>query len=261
MVLLNMSAFPPPQLQYKLSLVKLQQQRLTRLSFWRACFMVGCATGLSLAATLPNSQIKNKSQIDVNGERLVSENSIRQALRFDYPEFIWSINGMDLARKIESVPSVKAVKVSKQIIPPRIIVSLQEKVPVALATSGGEVGFLNAEGEWIAQKYYDNTNLDLPLPKLKAINYQSGFKLTWSKIYELNLIYPELKITEVHWREGGGIFLQTKIGQVFLGSENSRLEQQFKTISKLKNLANKVDAEEIAYIDLSSPGVNLIQKY
>lgn len=256
-----MSTFPPPQLRYKLSLIALQQQRLTRLSLWRACFMVCCATGLSLAATLPNSQIKKRSQIQVNGEQLVSEETIHQALKFTYPQFIWSINGIDLARNIESIPSVKAVKVSKQIIPPRITISLQEKTPVALATSQGQVGFLSAEGEWISQKFYDNTNLDLPLPKLKAINYQPGYRSTWSKIYQLNLIYPELKITEVHWPEAGGIFLKTKIGQVFLGSELSRLEQQFEIISKLENLSTKVEVEEIAYIDLSNPGVNLIQKY
>jgi len=132
---------------------------------------------------------------------------------------------------------------------------------VALATSKGQVGFLSESGEWIAQKFYNNASLDLPLPRLKAINYQPGSELAWSKIYQLNLIYPELQITEIHWRQAGGIFLKTKIGQVFLGSELSRLEQQFKTISKLKNLSTKVDAEEIAYIDLSNPGVNLIQKY
>jgi len=256
-----MSASPSPQLQYKLALVKLQQQRLTRLSLWRACFMIFCTTGLGLLATIPNSQIKKPSQIEVEGEQIVSENAITQALKFSYPQFIWSINGIDLARKIESIPSIKAVKISKQIIPPKITISLQEKIPVALATSQGQVGFLSEQGEWIEQKFYDNTNLDLPLPKLKVINYQPRLKSAWSKIYQLNLLYPELEITEVHWREGDGVFLKTKIGQVFLGSEASRLEQQFKIISKLKNLPDQVDAEEIAYIDLSNPGVNLIQKY
>lgn len=256
-----MSTFPPPQLRYKLSLIKLQQQRLTRLSLWRACFMVCCATGLSLAATLPNSQIKKRSQIQVNGEQLVSEAAIHRALKFTYPQFIWSINGIDLGQKIESIPSVKAVKISKQLIPPQLVITLQEKTPVALATSQGEVGFLSSEGEWIAQKFYDNTNLDLPLPKLKVINYQPGYRSAWSEIYQLNLAYPELKLTQIHWRSGGGIFVQTKIGQVFLGSETSRLAQQFKTISKLENLAAQVDVAEIAYIDLSNPGVNLIQRY
>lgn len=256
-----MSTFPPPQLQYKVSLIKIQQHRLTRLSLWRACFMISCVTGLGLLATVPNSQIKKSSQIEINGEQLVSENTIRRALKFSYPQFIWSINGIDLTRKIESIPSVKAVKVSKQIIPPRITISLQEKTPVALSTSSGQVGFLSEQGEWIEQKFYDNTNLDIPLPKLKVINYQPRLKSVWSEIYQLNLLYPELKITEVHWREGDRIFLKTRIGQVLLGSEASRLEQQFKIISKLENLSQRVDAEEIAYIDLSNPGVNLIQKY
>lgn len=260
MVRSSMSVFPPPQLQYKLSLIKIQQQRLTRLSFWRACLMISCATGLSLLVTVPN-QIKRANQIEVDGEQLVSEDTIRQALKFSYPQFIWSINGIELARRIESIPSVEAVRVSKQIIPPKINILLQEKIPVALATSSGRVGFLSERGEWIEQKFYDNTNLNLPLPKLKVINYQSRLSSIWREIYRLSLLYPELKITEVHWREGDRIFLETKIGQVLLGSETSRLEPQFQTMSKLKNLSKQINAEEIAYIDLSNPGVNLIQKY
>jgi cell division protein FtsQ len=256
-----MNPFPPPQLQYKLALVKLQQHRLTRLALWRACCIVSCATGLSLAAIFPNSQIKAQNQIRINGDTLVGEDTIYQALKLTYPQFIWSVNGIEITQKIEAIPSVEAAKVNKQIIPPLITISLQEKAPVALATAQGEIGFLNAQGEWIAQKFYSSNEANFPLPKLKVIDYQLQFQPTWQKIYQLILLYPELKVSEVHWQTSGDIFLETKIGQIFLGSESSRLEQQFKTISKLKNLPKQLKTSEIAYIDLSSPGVNLIQKY
>lgn len=256
-----MSVFPPSQLQYKLALVKHQQHRQTRLALWRASLMICLAVSLGLAATLPNSQIKNRSQIHINGTRLVSKETIYHSLKFPYPQFIWSVNGIDLVHKIESIPSVQAVKISKQIIPPTITISIQEKTPVALATAQSKVGFLNSEGEWIEQKFYDNVNNSLPLPKLKVIDYKTQFQQPWSKLYQLISLYPELGISEVHWQASGGIFLKTKIGQVFLGAETSLLEQQFKTISKLKNLPEHLDSSEIAYIDLSNPGVNLIQKY
>ena len=256
-----MSVFPPPQLQYKLALVKLQQRRELQISLWRACFMISLTMGLGIAATLPNSQIKARSQIKIDGETLVSEDKIYQALNFRYPQFIWSVNGINLGHKIESIPSIQAAKVNKQIIPPTITISLHEKKPVALATSQGEVGFLTSQGEWIEQKFYGNINADFPLPKLKVIDYKIQFRQHWHKIYQLISLYPELEITEVHWQSSGNVFLKTKIGQVFLGSESSRLTQQFKIISKLKNLPNKIDSSEIAYIDLSNPGVNLIQKY
>ena len=223
--------------------------------------MIGCTLTLGLIATVPNSQIKSQKQIGVEGEILVSEKAIRRTLNLDYPRSIWSVDGLDLANKIESLPSVEAAKVSKQIIPPRINILVREKTPVALATSESKVGFLNSSGEWIEQNFYDNINSQSTLPELKAIDYKVQFKQPWTKIYQLILLYPELKISEVHWQASGGISLETKIGQVFLGSESSRFKQQFKIISQLKNLPERIEQSEISYIDLSNPGVNLIQKY
>lgn len=257
-----MSVFlPPQQLKSKLALARLQQRRLMRLSFWRACCLISCTMGLSLAAILPNSQIKAQTQVRINGKTIVSEDAIYHALNLSYPQYIWSVNGIELGQKIESIPSVEVAKVNKQIIPPLITISLQEKIPVAIATFDGEVGFLNSQGEWIAPKFYTSTKANFSLPKLKVINYQMEFQPTWQKIYQLIFLYPELGISEVHWQPSGSILLNTKIGTVFLGSESSYLEQQFKIISKLKNLPKQLKKSEIAYIDLSNPGINLIQKY
>ncbi len=256
-----MSAFPPPQLQYKLALVKLQQNRLARISLWRSCWIIICTMGLGLAATLPYWRIKHQSQIQIDGEKLVSQNTIYAALNFTYPQFIWTVNGIDLTQKIESLPSVEVAKVNKQILPPQITISLQEKAPVALATFQGKVGFLDSQGEWIAQEFYSNINDNYLLPKLKVTDYKTTLRTTWSKIYQLISLYPELEIDEVHWNQSNSLFLNTKIGQVFLGSELSRLEQQFKIMAKLKNLPAYLESSQIDYIDLSNPDVFLIQKY
>ncbi len=256
-----MNAFSPPQLQQKLALVKLQQRRLARISLWRSCLVIGCSMALGLAATLPYCQIKHQSQIKIDGEQLVSENTIYTALNFTYPQFIWAVNGIDLTQKIELIPSVAVAKVNRRIVPPQIIISLQEKTPVALATFQGKIGFLNSQGEWIAQKFYNNINDNYVLPKLKVIDYKTQLRATWSEIYQLISLYPELEIDEVHWNQSNSLFLHTKIGQVFLGSESSRLEQQFKIMAKLENLPSYVKGSEINYIDLSNPDVYLIQKY
>ena len=256
-----MSAFPPPQLQYKLTLVKLQKHRSVRLSLWRAGLLICCSMSLGILASLPYWQVKQQSQIRINGEKLVSEKTIHSTLNFAYPQFIWSVDGLNLAQKIESIPSVAVAQVNRRIIPPSIIISLQEKKPVALAAFQGEVGFLDFQGEWIPLKFYGNINADYPLPKIKVINYEMQHRKSWRKIYRLISLYPELKISEVEWNQSGSLFLQTKIGRVFLGSELSRLEQQFKIMTKLKNLPDHLESSEIAYIDLSNPQVNLIQKY
>ena len=256
-----MDVFPPPQLQHKLALVKVQKKKIYKISLWRSCSIVTLVMSLSWAATLPYWNIRHPNQIKISGNKLVGRDSVRTAIDFDYPQFIGTVNGLNISRQIESIPSIAVARVNKQITPPSLIISLQEKEPVAIATTEGKVGFLDARGEWISQHFYTNIGSKSSLPGLKAINYRSSYQQQWHEIYQLISLYPELKINEIQWQNSGDLFVQTKLGKVFLGSNSSRLEQQFKTMLELGNLPNKLKSSEIAYIDLSNPEVKLIQKY
>lgn len=256
-----MSPFPPSILKYKLSLVDAQENRLARVALWRSCALGFCAISVFLVFNLPYWQIQYQSQIEVNGNKLTSKEFVFSTLNFSYPQYIWTINGVNLAHEIESIPSIAAVRINKSIIPPKLIVSLQEKEPVAVATFAGKVGFLDISGHWIAQRFYDNMAADLALPKLKVVNYRPEYRPSWLRIYELILRYSELQVTELHWGQSSDLFLYTKIGKVFLGSDRSQLKQQFKTMLKLKKLPDYIEGSKVSYIDLSNPNLNLIQKY
>ena len=254
-----MTQFPPPKLQHKLAVLDLQERRLSRLAVWRSGLITCCALALGLSATLPYWKIKHQSQIQLDG-KLVSSETIYKVLNFPYPQFIWTINGSNFAQKLESIPSVQAARINKQIIPPKLIINLQERIPVAIATSRGKVGFLDIRGEWVAQEFYNNINSNFTLPELTVLNYQYSDRQTWIAIYQLISLYPELEINEIQW-DNSGLFIQTKLGRVFLGTNSVRLEQQFNILLKLQNLPEHIDNSEIAYIDLSNPQINLIQKY
>lgn len=254
-----MTAFPPPGLKYKLAAVKIQDRRLARISLWRSCCSVACALGIGIVVTLPWWEIQDRSQIKIAGAKSVSQETIYSNLNFSYPQLVWQVNGLDLTQKVRSVPSIEDVRVNRQLMPPRITIALQEKVPVAVATSQGKIGFLNDGGEWIDRQFYDN--ISNSLPKLKAIDYQSQYRQRWQKIYRLLSLYPELQVDEVQFHQSGSIYINTKIGKVFLGVDSSHLEEQFKTIARLKNLPEHLDRSEIFYIDLSNPNATLIQKY
>jgi len=256
-----MSPFPPPQLKYKLALVEIQKQQISRLAIWRSSIVALCTVGFFLLAILPYWQIQHQSQIQVRGNRLVSNNFVYSTLNFKYPQFIWTINGLNLAKKIESVPSVNVARINKTAIPPKLIVTLQEKHPVAIAISSGEVGFLDISGQWIAQKFYDNINENFALPKIKVVNYKPQYQQKWRNLYELISLYSELKITEVQWSESSDLILSTKIGKVFLGSNSALLTKQFTTMLELLNLKSYVKSNNIAYIDLSNPSSSIIQRY
>ncbi len=256
-----MSSFPPPRLQYKLAAIDIQEARLARINLWRSCLVVGCALSLGLLATLPYWKIKHQSQIFLSGNELVSQNFLYSALEFIYPQFIWTINSTKLAQKIESIPAVEAARIDKQIIPPKLTINLQERTPVAIATSLGKVGFLDIDGEWIPQNSYENIDRSLSLPKLAVLNYQPQYQQSWKTIYQLVSLYPKLKISEIQWNHAGNLFVQTNIGKVFLGADSSKLEQQFKVMSKLQDLPKHIKQGKIAYIDLSNPRLNSIQMY
>ena len=255
-----MKPFPPPKLKYQLTTAKAQNYRLARLALWRSCFVIGCALGVGLAANLPLWKIENRSQIKINDEKLVSEETIHNSLNFSYPQSIWMINGLSLTHKIESIPSIESARVNRQSIPPQIIITLREKTPVAVATSEGKIGFIDASGEWIDRKFYADIS-DSSLPKLKVTDYKIQFQDRWHKIYQLITLYPELQIDEVQFRQAGNVFLNTQIGRVFLGAKLAYLERQFETIARLKNLPKHLNRSQIDYLDLSDPKTILIQKY
>ena len=253
--------FPPPKLQYKLAVIDIQEHRMSRLALWRSTFILSCFLGLGLLTTMPFWQIKKSSQISIDGHKLVSKETIKQSLDFSYPQFIWGIQVADLTQKLESIPSIEAAKIDKQIIPPQVIISLQERIPIAIASHDGKMGFLDSDGTWIERQFYTNLDGNFALPQLVVHRYQFQYRKTWQTLYQLITLYPELKIDEVRWNHSGNLFLHAKIGKVALGTNSSRLSEQFKIMLKLQNLNQQVDRHKIAYIDLSNPEANLIQKY
>ena len=273
-----MSSFPPPKLQYKLAVVDIQQHRQFKIALWRSCFTVGCVLSLGLLTASSFWEIKDRSQIQIDGNQLVGSQTIHDTLDLTYPQFIWGIEAKHLVKKVESIPSIEAANVNRQIVPPKIIISLQERIPKAIATSEGKIGFLDSNGKWVEQEFYtgidptvdrlsnlneksDRTAQNFILPNLVVHNYQSSYQNSWIELYRLISLYPELKINKVRWNQSGNLFLQTKIGKVSLGTNSLRLEKQFEIMLKLQNLSDRIDRDRIAYIDLSNPDVNLIQKY
>lgn len=256
-----MTASPSAQLKRKLSRLQKQNQQSLRLALWRSVIVTSLAGGLLWTASLPYWQIKQKSQIQVEGDRLVSKNTIYTLIDFAYPQFIWTIHTQKLAQKLESTPSILAAKVTKQIIPPRLTISLQERTPIALALSQGQVGFLDEAGNWIEGQFYDNIGSDFPVPNLKVVNFQTHRRDSWVNLYRFIQLYSTVEINEVIWDKANNLFLKTEIGTVYFGSDLSRLEERFKVLARLKNLPAYLERSKIAYIDLSNPDFNLIQKY
>jgi cell division protein FtsQ len=256
----KMSIVTSPELKRKLSRLKRQNKEERQRSVWRAFFVSALAGSLILVATLPQWQIKEPGQIHLKDNHLVREDSILSSLALSYPQSIWTISSQQLSQKLESLPAISTAKVTRQILPPSLIVFLQERVPVAVAFSEGNIGFLDAEGTWISGSFYQ-LDSDFPMPTLKVTNWQPEYRSYWTKIYHLLTQYSSVKIFELRWEEPTNLILKTEIGTVYFGSPAERLKDKFVVLAKLKNLPNYLNNSEIAYIDLRNPDLRLIEKY
>ncbi|MEL7407819.1 MAG: FtsQ-type POTRA domain-containing protein [Cyanobacteria bacterium J06558_2] len=174
-----MNEFPASQLREQLSLAKLQKRHAAKVSLRRASLMICCTVGIGWVTNLDFWQIKEQTQIKVSGVELVDKSTIYSSVSFNYPQPVWQIDGAQLAQSIATIPSIAEVKVNRQVIPPQILISLTEKTPVALASVQGKVGFLDAQGTWIAQEFYSNIAHDDILPQLKVINYDLRLSQIW----------------------------------------------------------------------------------
>ncbi|WP_036483671.1 cell division protein FtsQ/DivIB [Myxosarcina sp. GI1] len=248
-------------LSSKLEHLRRKQQRERRRSLWRAIVTIGGAIAITGVGTSSYWQIKGDTQVQIEGENLVSEAAIHALLDLKYPQFLGATPSQKLAQKLESIPAIATVRVSKQTIPPKLTIFIRERVPVALALSAGKVGFLDAEGTWIPSYLYKDLKTNFSLPQLKVINFPLQSRASWTELYRLISAYSAVEITEVRWDESEGLFLKTELGMVYLGSDMSQLEDRFKVMVRLKNLPERFDSSKIAFIDLSNPQQNLIQKY
>jgi cell division protein FtsQ len=256
-----MAVFSSPKLKQKLSLLQQQKKREAFHYFWRS-LLVSCLTASFLwCLTLPEWKIKQPEQVEIEGNHLVTEDTIRVLIALSYPQNIWAIPTKKISQNLESIPPIITAKVTRQILPARLLISLQERKPVAIALSESKVGFLDAQGIWIPPDFYSKLAENLDLPTLKVVNFQPNYSATWTELYRLISIYDRVKIFEVRWQEANNLVLQTELGRVYFGSPSFRLEDKFKVLAQLKNLPNYVKGSSVAHIDLTNPDIRLIEKY
>ncbi|MDJ0632089.1 MAG: FtsQ-type POTRA domain-containing protein [Xenococcaceae cyanobacterium MO_188.B29] len=247
-------------LQQKLSVLKKQKQQQFYCSIWRSLIISSATATLLWLASLPYWQIKQKSQIKIVGNHTVTKDTIYSLLPLSYPQFIWSIPTKQLSQSLESAPPILDARVTRQILPPIITISLQEKVPVAIAFSKGKVGFLDAQGNWIPRQFYRNTTNNSSSLALRAINFQPQYAHYWREIYELINLYSNIDIFEVNWQDSENLRLKTELGMVYLGSPSFRLADKFAALARLQNLPAYLNQSQIDYIDLSNPDLRVIEK-
>lgn len=254
MVTKTMTAHSSSELKQKLSLLQRKQQIRQRCYLWRSLVVSSLAGGLFTLAMSSYWQIKSLSQVRIQGDRNLASSTIEDRLKITYPQSIITISTGQMNRQLRSIRALQSVRVTKSLFPPKVYIDLQERVPVAVAVASRKVGFLDREGVWLDPSFYENVEL-LPYDSIKVVNFAPKHSRIWSEIYSLTIAYQTVNVREVHWDEGGNLWLITDNFKVFLGMDSSLLQRQFATLASLPDSQSEPSLLNVIQIDLTNPDV------
>ena len=251
------------QLQSRRKALRRQRRLTISQALWRFMAMAGLTTAMFWGATRPVWLIYGPDQIIVTGNELLSHTLIQDLVPLDYPQPLLKVEPEVLAQQLRDRAPVTDVEVTRQLLPPRLRVQVQERLPVALVETPDrqdntidiqylQAGFLDAEGAWMPRSSVVLREDAAPLPTLRLRGVQAQYQRYWPQIYATIRQSP-VAIQEIDWQDPSNLVLQTELGVVYLGPYTPELEQQLATLDKMRNLPDQLGAEDVAHIDLTVP--------
>ena len=238
-------------------------------AIWRSLMISSIAGGLFWAITLPNWTIRQGSQIDIEGNQLLSQEEIRVLIPLSYPQSLLHLQAQQLSKQLESIPPIAQATVTRQLLPPRLTIEVRERQPVATVllpgvaanqaeSQTGKIGFLDRQGILIPKSFYKRIEENFELPNLKVIGFGEQYRPYWSELYQL-INHSTVKVFEVDWQDPSNLILKTELGTVHFGPYTSQLPEQLAVLARMRALPGRVKASKILYIDLTNPEFPAIQ--
>jgi cell division protein FtsQ len=115
-----------------------QLKRQRRSQFWKATWrtsaLLGFTFGLGWFFNKSEWQIQKASQVEILGNRQLSAQALETFLPLTFPTSLLRVKPAEIKAMLEHNTHVGEVSVYRQLFPPRIVVQLQERPPVALTT-------------------------------------------------------------------------------------------------------------------------------
>jgi cell division protein FtsQ len=243
---------------------RLQQQRRIKVvkSLWRfACMSMICG-GLGWAINQTDWKISSSSQIRVQGNQYLSDNTIRSMLEISYPKLIMELAPEELTAKLMTKGSIASAKIDRQLLPPQLIVQIQDLPPIAGVIQDEQIEartFVDERGRQLPMNSYHST-IWASLPKLRLRLPTGGICPGWTQLYQTIQTSP-VAVGIIDCRNPHDLFLQTEIGQVRLGDggDKSRLISQIQQLDRLRDWQKGTDPVNVDYLDLENPDAPKLQ--
>ncbi|XGB43031.1 MAG: FtsQ-type POTRA domain-containing protein [Nodosilinea sp. LVE1205-7] len=251
----------PHQLQTRRQILRHQRRLHLGQSSWRLLALLGLTAGIFWAATRPSWVLQTPRQIHVKGTHLLRAAMIQDLAPLVYPQSLMEIDPEAIARQLRQRAPVVNVKVNRQLFPPGLTITVQERVPVAVVLppdqTDGELlqaGLIDDRGAWMPLSSLGLTSAAASrLPGLKLKGMKPEYQRYWPQIYATVHRSP-VAIQTIDWRDPSNLVLDTDLGKVHLGPYTPELGEQLATLDKMRNLAQQVEKSLVAHIDLAKPG-------
>ncbi|MDC0835108.1 Cell division protein FtsQ [Geitlerinema sp. FC II] len=252
-----------------------RRQHLRRQRGWKRLrgsfrFLVvsALAGGVFWGVTRPDWTIRNPDRVRIEGNQWLSDDVVRAALPIAYPEPLLHLDPQEIADVLEASTPIAEAIVRRELLPPRLVVRVRERRPVAVAylvephtgtaRPGDRVGLLDASGFWMPIENYEVLNR-LTLPSLRVLGSSDRYRNDWAIAYRALETTP-VDISELDWRDPTNLILTTReLGTVHLGPFDDRFSERLEALDRLRNLPETVDLSQIAYIDLRDPDAPRLQ--
>jgi cell division protein FtsQ len=237
----------------------LRRQRRVRFfqSGWRKVAVLGLAAGAVWAATLPVWTIRKPEQVAIKGNQLISAQTVRSLLPIAYPQSLLKIQPQTLADSLKAKAPIAQATVDRQLFPPSLTVSIQERVPVAVTVKNAQSPssqpkLLDESGVLIPLERYTTLNQNFKAPTLRIIGKPEYYQPYWSAFYQ-TILHSPVKVLEVNWDDPANLTLKTELGVIQFGSYGANFPNQLTRLDQMRRLDNRINPSQISYIDLTNP--------
>lgn len=260
----SIASVSPSDLKARRQQLKRRRQLALLQGMWRSLLVSGLAGGLLWASAQPNWVIRQPEQIEVEGNTLLSLGAIRTLLPLSYPQSLWQVQPQVLSHQMQALAPIAEATVTRKLLPPSLTVEVRERQPtvrVVEETDGQTIGFLDAQGIFMAVSNYESLLPNAQLPDLKAIAINAQYRAYWSEIYPV-LRDSSVQIFEIDFQNPSNPILKTELGSVHLGQyepNTPRLKQQLSVLAQMRELPNRLPGKRLAYIDLTHPDLPTVQ--
>lgn len=263
----------PEDLSERRRALRQQRRRRNLQHLWRVLAISGLAVGAIWLIRNPFwLLLQGRDQVTVNGNEMLAEGTVHDLLALEYPQRIFDIKPEQLVEQLQSQAPIAHAQVERQLFPPRVEITLQERIPIAVTipsrpnleaagepTPMSQPGLLDAEGYWLAQSAAVGLDQDYDLPALRVRGFHPRYQLQWPLLYEAIQASP-VTIQEIDLRSPNNLVIQTEVGTIHLGVYDARrLLEQLAILPQLRQLTEAPQASRIDYIDLANPQVPTVK--